>query len=93
MAVEAAMLGTPNARINSYSGKISVLEELEHQYQLTFGIHSKEESTILETIKQLISDNQLQQKFQTRRQKMLSEKIDVTPWLIELFSKETKKQI
>jgi predicted glycosyltransferase len=92
MAVEAAMLGTPNIRISSFSGKISVLEELEHQYQLTFGIHPKEESTILETIEQLISDNLLQQKFQTRRQKMLSEKIDVTAWLIELFSKETKKQ-
>jgi predicted glycosyltransferase len=92
MAVEAAVIGTPNVRISSFSGKISVLEELEHQYQLTFGIHPKEESTILETIEKMIRDNQLQQKFQTRRQKMLSEKMDVTAWLIELFTKEFSKR-
>jgi hypothetical protein len=69
-----------------------VLEELEHTYQLTTGIHPKEESTILETIEKMIRDNQLQQKFQTRLQKMLSEKMDVTAWLIELFTKEFSKR-
>jgi predicted glycosyltransferase len=92
MAVEAAILGTPNVRVSSFSGKISVLEELEHTYQLTTGIHPKEESTILETIEKMIRDNQLQQKFQTRLQKMLSEKMDVTAWLIELFTKEFSKR-
>jgi predicted glycosyltransferase len=38
MAVEAAMLGTPSVRFSSFSGKIRVLEELEHTYKLTVGI-------------------------------------------------------
>ncbi|NRA10396.1 MAG: DUF354 domain-containing protein, partial [Crocinitomicaceae bacterium] len=37
MSVEASMLGIPSLRYSSFSGKISVLEELENDYGLTFG--------------------------------------------------------
>ena len=42
MAVEAAMLGTPSLRFNDFAGKIGVLEELEHKYELTFAIPPSE---------------------------------------------------
>ena len=39
MSVESAILGVPSIRFSSFAGKISVLEELEHKYNLTFGIN------------------------------------------------------
>jgi len=86
MAVEAAMLGTPNVRISSFSGKISVLEELEHTYGLTTGIHPREEHYILSTIQDMLIDQNLRSKYAERRAKMLQDKIDVTTWLTNLFS-------
>lgn len=86
MAVEAAMLGTPNVRISSFSGKISVLEELEHTYNLTTGIHPNEEERILSTLEGMIENPELKAEYQQRRQNMLRDKIDVTAWLVELFS-------
>ncbi len=45
MSVEAAMLGVPSLRYSSFSGRISVLEELEHQYGLTYGINPEHPET------------------------------------------------
>jgi predicted glycosyltransferase len=90
MAVEAAVLGTPNLRISSFSGKISVLEELEHRYQLTTGIHPKDEEKIFEKIQQMINNKILVEEYQIRRKKMLEEKIDVTSWLTQLFHRNGK---
>jgi predicted glycosyltransferase len=86
MAVEAAMLGTPNIRISSFSGKISVLEELEHTYRLTVGIQPNEEERILTTIHEMVENPEIRAAYQQRRQNMLRDKIDVTAWLVELFS-------
>ena len=86
MAVEAAMLGTPNIRISSFSGKISVLEELEHTYHLTTGIQPNEEERILTTIQEMVQNPEIRPAYQQRRQNMLRDKIDVTAWLVELFS-------
>jgi predicted glycosyltransferase len=88
MAVEAAMLGVPSIRISGFSGRISVLEELERKYHLTFGFQPNQEEVILNKIKRLQSEKDMRQQFQQRRQKMLSEKIDVSAfliWFIENF--------
>lgn len=97
MAVEAAMLGTPGIRFNSFAGKIGVLEELEHQYGLTFAIPSSEPERLYEKVEELMSIPELRETFQQRRQKMLSEKIDVTAfftWFIECYpeSKATMRE-
>ena len=86
MAVEAAMLGTPSLRFNDFAGKIGVLEELEHTYKLTFGIPSSQTQRLYDNVEELLSMHNLREKFQERRQKMLSDKIDVTAfftWFIE----------
>ena len=90
MAVEASMLGVPNIRVSSFSGKISVLEELEHQYKLTVGVHPKQEEKILSTIQSLVGNGLVKDVFVERRNRMLDDKIDVTDWLIKLFSKQSK---
>jgi predicted glycosyltransferase len=90
MAVEASMLGVPNIRISSFSGKISVLEELEHQYKLTVGVHPKEEEKILSTLQSMVKNAHIKEEFLEKRNRMLEDKIDVTAWLIELFSHPPK---
>jgi len=88
MAVESAMLGTPSLRFNDFAGKIRVLEELEHRYQLTFAIPTSEPERLYAKIDELLSMPYLHETFQQRRQKMLSEKIDVSSfftWFIENY--------
>lgn len=82
MAVEAAMLGVPSVRFNDFAGKISVLEELEHKYGLTFGIKTNRPEKLFEKIEDLLSVPNLHEEFQRRRQKMLADKIDVTAFLV-----------
>lgn len=81
MAVEAAMLGIPSIRFNSFAGKIGVLEELEHMYGLTFGISPDKPDQLYAKVRELLSTQDLRVVFQLRRQKLLSEKIDVTAFL------------
>ena len=90
MANEAAMLGTPSLRFNDFVGakKIGVMEELEHVYGLTYGISSHEPEKLYAKIEELLAMPNLREEFQKRRQKMLSEKIDVTAfltWFIENY--------
>lgn len=81
MAVEASMLGTPNIRISSFAGRISVLDELEHSYQLTYGIKPENEEAILMKLDELLDTADLKSVYAERRRKMLDEKIDVTAFL------------
>lgn len=88
MAVEAAMLGTPSLRFNDFAGKIGVLEELEHKYELTCAIPSSDPQRLYEKIEEWLTMSDLMVLFQARRRQMLSEKIDVTAfftWFIENY--------
>jgi predicted glycosyltransferase len=85
MSVEAAVLGVPSIRISDFAGKISVLEELERSYQLTFGISPTDTKGIFSKLNELLSFQDLSEIFQKRKTKMLMEKIDVTAYLLWLL--------
>lgn len=90
MAVEASMLGTPCLRFNDFVGrkKISVLEELEHVYQLTNGISSHNAEQLYSKIEEILAMPDARATYQARKEKMLAEKIDVTKfwtWFIENY--------
>jgi len=82
MAVESAMLGTPSIRFSSFVGKISVLEELEQKYKLTFGVKDSQPEKLYNLLEKLVSQKDLKKEFQSRREKMLADKIDVTAFLV-----------
>ncbi|MCD4680711.1 MAG: DUF354 domain-containing protein [Bacteroidales bacterium] len=93
MCVEAAILGTPSIRFSGFAGKISVLEELEHKFGLTFGIQITEHDKLYQKINELLQIKNLRQKWQAKRHKMLEDKIDVTAfwtWLIDNYPKSVK---
>lgn len=84
MSVESAMLGVPSLRFSDFAGRISVLEELEYKYQLTFGIPTSKPDELINKMNQLLAEKDLKKVFQGRHNKMLTEKIDVTAFLVEL---------
>lgn len=95
MSVEAAMLGIPSLRFSDFSGRISVLEELEVKYKLTSGIKTSNPYELLEKAEQILSDPNSRDTYLSRRQKMLADKIDVTAfmvWFIENYP-ESKQVI
>jgi len=88
MAVEAAVLGVPNLRLSDFSGRISVLEDLEKNYELTYGFKISDSDKLIDKLQKLIKDSNLKQSWQERRKKMLKDKIDVTSfwcWFIENY--------
>ena len=93
MAAEAGVLGTPFIRFNDFVGRIGYLKELEEKYKLGFGIKPVESSSLYFKIDELLSISDIKNKFQERRRKMLSGKIDVAAfmiWFIEDYPKSAK---
>jgi uncharacterized protein len=93
MSVEAAILGIPSVRYSGFVGQISVLEELEHKYNLTFGIPIGQTVEFFKKIDDLLQLDKLKEVFQYRRIKMLSEKINLTDflvWFIENYPQSVK---
>lgn len=84
MAVEASILGVPNLRMSSFVGKIAVLNELENVYKLTYGFRPDEGDRLLQKLKEMQAQEDLLEEWQRRRAVMLSEKIDLNQWMIEL---------
>lgn len=87
MSVEAAMLGVPSLRFSDFAGRISVLEELEHKYHLTYGIPTTRPDELVRKLNELLSDTGLREDFGRRHRKMMNEKIDVTAFLVWLVEK------
>lgn len=91
MAAEAGVLGVPFVRYNDFVGRIGYLNELENDYHLGFGIKASEEGSakkMYKVVEDLLNMPNLKKEWQTRRQKMLSEKIDYAQfltWFIENY--------
>ncbi len=90
MTSEAAVLGTPSVRCNSFAGRISYLEEEEHKYGLTYGFNPDQFDSLLEKVDELLYTPDLKSEWARRREIMLKDKIDVTSfwiWFVENYPK------
>ena len=98
MTSEAAVLGTPAIRCNTFVGRIHYLEEEEHRYNLTYGFRPENSEAMFAKIEELLAMPNLKQEWAKRREQMLSEKIDYAKfltWFIENYpqsAKEAKEQ-
>ncbi len=96
MSVEAAMLGVPSLRFSDFTGRISVLEELEKKYHLTFGISTNSPNKLIEKLEELLRIPNLKNEFKNRQELMLKDKIDVTAfffWFISEYPHSKKIMI
>lgn len=85
MAVEAAILGIPTIRINTFANRCSVLQELEMNYQLGAAFLPTEEDEIFSKISEWLNYKDLKAQWEHKRSRLLSEKIDVTEWMVEML--------
>lgn len=97
MAAEAGVLGIPFIRFNDFVGRIGYLRELEDVYQLGYGIKTNEVEKLYQTVESMVTMPERKAVFQSRRQQMLSEKIDFAAfltWFIEAYpeSKQAFKE-
>lgn len=96
MAAEAGVLGVPFVRFNDFVGRIGYLNELEDVYHLGFGIKASEQGStekMYGVVKEILDMPDRKQEWQSRRQKMLSEKIDYAQfltWFIENYPESRK---
>lgn len=88
MAIEAAVLGVPALRCNSFVGELSLLKELDDTYGLTFGFLPDEGEALLSKIDTLLADPKLKELWQEKLKIFLNDKIDMTEWLVEYIESQ-----
>jgi hypothetical protein len=84
MTLEAALLGTPALRCNTFVGRTPVIDRLEADYGLTQGFKVQETETLLATADALLDDPATPARWQERRARYLADHIDMTAWMVEL---------
>lgn len=83
MTTEAAILGTPAVKCNTFAGKLSVPNEIE-KYGLCYSFQPADSEKFFEKIEDLLTIPDLKKEWGKRRDNLLKEKIDVTAFIIDL---------
>ena len=98
MTSEAAILGVPALKCNTFAGRLSVPNELENQYGLCYAYHPDDFDKMYGHVKSLLERDpeDLRAEWQSKRSRFLADHIDVTAfftWFIENYpaSLETMK--
>lgn len=86
MATEAAILGTPAVRSNSFAGDgdMSNFRELEERYGLL--VSTPDEREAIRTVRQLLEDGDAANEWEVRRAELLAEKVNVTEFVVDLVA-------
>lgn len=97
MTSEAAILGVPSLKCNTFAGKLSVPNELEQKYELSYAYLPEDYDKFYEHVKRLLEDPFTKDKWKEKRERFLADKIDVTAfftWFIENYpdSREIMKE-
>lgn len=83
MATEAGIIGTPSVYISSLVGTMGNFDELEKKYGLVYSFNNSEEA--LTKLLELLEDRNIKNKWQSKREKLLHEKIDVTKFMTKFI--------
>jgi len=87
MASEAAVLGTPSVYVNTLT--MGYIDDLQHNYQLLF--RYTDGADALAKISDLLAMPDRDTLFAERRAKLLADKINPTPWLVDLAEQLVKR--
>jgi uncharacterized protein len=93
MTSEAAVLGTPALKCNTFAGRLSIPNELEEKYGLCYSFLPGDFNKMLLKMDELLTMNDLKENWQLRRKKLLEDKIDVTgffAWFVENFPESVR---
>lgn len=95
MTSEAAILGVPALKCNTFAGRLSVPNELEQKYGLCYAYQPCDFDKLYAHIEQLLAKDPelLKQEWWEKRKRFLDEHIDVTAfftWFIENYPESQK---
>ena len=93
MTSEAAMLGIPAFKCNSFAGRLAIPGEIENKYQLCFSFLPENFDLMYQQIEIFLNTPSMNDIFKSRRSRMLQEKIDLTAflvWFIENYPESGK---
>lgn len=88
MTSEAAILGVPAIKCNTFAGRLSVPNELEDKYGLCYSYQPSEFTRFYEHVRCLLESTETQRIWQKKRKRFLEDKIDVSAfftWFIENY--------
>jgi hypothetical protein len=85
MTSEAAILGTPALKCNSFAHKLSVPNMLENKYELCYAWQPEESGMLFRKMEELLNTQGIKEIWSSRRDKFLSESIDPTSWLVDFI--------
>lgn len=97
MTSEAAIMGVPALKCNTFAGELSVPNELEYKYGLCYAYHPDNFEEYYNHVNLLLQKLNLKEEWATKRERFLADKIDVTAfftWFIENYpeSKRVMKE-
>ncbi len=93
MSSEAAVMGVPSFRLNDFVGKIGVMDEKDDVYKLSKSYKTTEFSELLKDLESSLKGDDFSLKIKENQKKMLSEKVDLTSfmiWLLENYPDSIK---
>lgn len=82
MTSEAAVLGTPAVKCNTFAGRLAVPNELEQKYGLCYSFLPTQQDAFFAKIDELLAMSNLKEEWQKRRQRLLTEKMDYSGFLV-----------
>lgn len=89
MTSEAAVLGVPALKCNTFAGRLSVPNMLENKYGLCYAYTPDHFNEMLNHIQQLLAreSEDLKKEWQEKRQRMLADMIDPTNFFVDYIEK------
>ena len=84
-AVEAAFLGTPALSVSTFTGRLSLLDELEHRYGLMWQFQPADSAALLRTLDELLAREDARASIAGGRMRMLAEKTNVARWFTDFI--------
>jgi predicted glycosyltransferase len=85
MATEAALLGTPVLRCNTFRGRISCMEEMEHRYGLMSSFVPAHFDDLMARLEEWLARPDLKEQWRAKRDAMARDCVDLTQWMVDLF--------
>lgn len=85
MTSEAAILGTPALKCNSFAHKLSVPNMLEHEYDLCYAFQPEEFDLMMKKTEELLSMPDLKKIWAAKRERFISASIDPTAFLVSFI--------
>ena len=94
MSAEAAVLGTPSIEIDDWYSDFKQYDELCNKYKLLKGFNRDDYKSIFTLIDEYLSEDNLHEIFQSRRENLVNDKIDVSSfltWIVEDYPRSIKE--